>query len=295
MHFEWVFIAFGKYSVMFFGCESLWIAYSKSQNTATPWQMLVVDWIYPLYYIRNVKLVSSLYPQVSGHSCAPFYPGRSCKFTVTCTASPKGPQHDLCTPLYVADDRKRKRKTNKPVEKTMQCKKKGKERGCEWGDRIVFKYIGYYICHSLRQALCLCTCVTPTSKKRSVLHGIWLTLVSPELSFLQQGDMWLCFSPRSFLLWVTTWLIISLSCFTYRHTSAWLGLSRTEARLNGFGNCLLIHLNRFHKSLPSLRLGWNSARVLDFFSFLPFIYLKWGASLSRQLAYCAYGQGRLLN
>lgn len=78
------------------------------------------------------------------------------------------------------------------------------------------------------------------------------------------------FFPRSFLLWVTTWLIISLSCFTYRHTSAWLGLSRTEARLNGFGNCLLIHLNRIHKSLPSLHLGWNSARVLDFFFLFAF-------------------------
>lgn len=54
---------------------------------------------------------------------------------------------------------------------------------------------------------------------------------------------------------LATWLIIiSPSCFTYRHTSARLGLNRTEARLSGFGNCLLIHLNRIHESLRSLSL-----------------------------------------
>lgn len=75
-----------------------------------------------------------------------------------------------------------------------------------------------------------------------------------------------------FLFWLATWLIISLSCFTYRHTSAGLGLSRTEARLNGFGNCLLIHLNRIHKSLPSLCLGRNPAPALDVLFFLSFIW-----------------------
>lgn len=87
--------------------------------------------------------------------------------------------------------------------------------------------------------------------------------------------MWLCVVCfLSFVFWLATWLISSLSCFTYRHrhqASAGLGLSRTEARLNGFGNCLLIHLNRIHKSLCSLCLGQNPAPVLEK-NFLSFIW-----------------------
>lgn len=162
--------------------------------------MLVVDWIYPLHYIRNVKLMSSLYPQVSGHSCTPFYPCRSCKFMVTCIASPKGPQHDLCTLLYVADDRKRKRKTNKPVKKTMQWKKKGKERGCEWGDRIVFKiYWILYLPFTRASIVSVHICHTNDQKKKRFTWNLTHSLVTWVIVFqLQQGDMWLCFFPPQF-------------------------------------------------------------------------------------------------
>lgn len=77
----------------------------------------------------------------------------------------------------------------------------------------------------------------------------------------------------------------------------WAGLTRTQAQRNGFGICLLLHLNRIlnssfsHSRLLALCMWlWqNPALLLDVFLF---IYLKCGASLSRQRAYCARGQGR---
>lgn len=96
---------------------------------------------------------------------------------------------------------------------------------------------------------------TPTAK-RDAETGSSACYLSASCSLARGRCVALCllFSRVSFSGLATWLIIISPSCLTYRHTSARLGLNRTEARLSGFGNCLLIHLNRIHESLRSLSL-----------------------------------------
>lgn len=127
----------------------------------------------------------------------------------------------------------------------------------------------------------------------------------PELQFHSRegclAPLCLLFCCSTCVSWQTWWLIISLFCFTPRLTSAGMGLSWTEARLNGSCVCLLAHLNKIHESpppqphspLPS-RHHHPKPSCLAIASCLGrgSVYLERGASLSRQLAYCARGQGR---
>lgn len=133
-------------------------------------------------------------------------------------------------------------RTNKPLKN----RERHSERQCvwhreRWQEGSLSKFRSYL--------LCSCTYI----KTNSGLHEIDSSACHLSLYFficrvkIRVSECVFVFPPS--LHGLAAWLIISLSCFTYRHTSARLGLSRTEARLNGFGNCLLIHLNRIQKSL----------------------------------------------
>lgn len=142
---------------------------------------------------------------------------------------------------------------------------------------------------------------TPTAK-RDAETGSSACYLSASCSLARGRCVALCllFSRVSFSGLATWLIIISPSCLTYRHTSARLGLNRTEARLSGFGNCLLIHLNRIHESLRSLSLclGQNPAPLLDVFFFLSFFHLSEVRGLIESktgLLRSWAGQSRLVN
>lgn len=183
----------------------------------------------------------------------------SCKFMATDVASPNSLRLDLCALFYVSDDSEpRREETNNPVGK--KNKKWDGEMVWERGDRRLPRLnLGPSISNTHSHSRRGCRTSHGDCQKGAALYvetGSSACYLSSSCSLAWAGCV--CVAPcllfaRVSFSGLATWLIIiSPSCFTYRHTSARLGLNRTEARLSGFGNCLLIHLNRIHESLRSL-------------------------------------------